>query len=365
MLIGIDGNEANVKTRVGSNQYVFELLWSLYRLKTAHQFFIFLHRKPFSFLPPERKNWIYKVFGPSFLWTRWRLPLKLYLEKPRPDVFFTPGHYAPSFCPMPLACSIMDLGFLKFPNQFTRKDLLQLSLWTKASVKKAAHILAISQATRDDIMKKYKVPGEKITVTYPGYNRKNFQFPVASTQIGKVRKKYKIDKDYILFLGTFKPSKNIEGLIEAFGKLGEKDLKLVIAGKKGWLYQSIFDKVKKLGLEEKIVFTGFVPDGEVPPLMAGAKVFVMPSFWEGFGFPVLEAMAVGCPVVVSNAGSLPEVVGKAGILVNPLETKEIAKGIKKALAQKEMLIKKGLLQAKRFSWQVCAQQTLEVLESIR
>ena len=140
---------------------------------------------------------------------------------------------------------------------------------------------------------------------------------------------------------------------------------LVIAGRKGWLFQSIFEKVKELGLKDKVIFTGFADEEDVPALMRGARVFVMPSFWEGFGIPVIEAMACGTPVVVSNAGSLPEIVGEGGIIVNPYNPGEIAQGIKKAIDNRDDLIKKGLKQTQKFSWQECARKTIKILERIR
>ncbi len=364
MLIAVDGNEANIKQRVGSNQYAYELLQALYELKNPHQWLIYLQDRPLADLPKARKNWSYRVFGPKKFWTQWRLPLDLYFHRPRPDVFFSPGHYSPRFCPVPLVISIMDLGYLRFPEQFRKKDLYQLITWTGRSIKRASHILAISESTKNDIIEKYQVPKEKITVTYLGYDKKRFKAQVSRVKINKVRKKYKIEGDYILFLSTLKPGKNIEGLVKAFSELKIKGLRLVIAGKKGWLYQSIFEKVKELGLKERVIFTGFVDEDDIPALMAGAKVFSLPSFWEGFGIPVLEAMACGIPVVVSNAGSLPEIVGKAGVIIDPNKPQEIAQGIKRAIENQEELIKKGLEQVKKFSWQKCARQSLKVLEGV-
>lgn len=381
MLVGIDGNEANVKARVGSNQYAFELLRAIYKLKTNHSFIIYLQDQPLPDMPKKKKGWSYKVFGPKRFWTRWRLPLELHFGKPRPDVFFTPGHYAPAFCPVPFVCSIMDLGFIKFPEQFTRKDLLQLACWTRRSVEKASHVLAISQATKNDIIKAYGVPSKKITVTYPGYDREKFNDRVKEQESERVKDKYRISGDYILFLGSLRPSKNIEGLLGAFklvvseqwSVVGKKKLitnhqspiTLVVAGKKGWMYQSIFEAVKELELEQKVIFTDFVPDEEIPPLMAGAKVFVMPSFWEGFGIPVVEAMACGVPVVVSDAGSLPGVAGDAGVIVDPYSEEDIARGVRLALEKGRKLAQKGLEQAKKFSWEKAAQKTIEVLEQAK
>ena len=145
------------------------------------------------------------------------------------------------------------------------------------------------------------------------------------------------------------------------------DLKLVICGKKGWLYEPIFEKVKQLDLADKVIFTDYVPDDDLPSLISGAKIYVLPSLWEGFGIPVIEAQACGVPVVVSNISSLPEIVGDSGILVNPKGVASIAAGIKKALTDEKLrqdLIKKGFANIKRFSWQKCARQTLKVLEKV-
>ncbi len=373
LLIGVDGNEANVEYRVGSNQYAFELLHALHDLPQAkkHEWVVYLRDKPLADMPPQRKGWVYKVFGPKRLWTQIALPISLFGGK-RPDIFFTPGHYRPRWSPIPTVISVMDLGYLVFPDQFTKRDLMQLKRWTGNSIKKANHILSISESTKRDIMKYYDVPSDRVTVTHLGYDSKNFKFQISNFKLNNVRRKYKIKNDYILFLSTLKPSKNIEELVEAFASLANDsefkrmyaNLQLVISGKKGWMFDSIFEKVKEIGLEKKVIFTDFVADDDVPALMAGAKIFVLPSFWEGFGIPVVEAMAVGTPVVVSNVASLPEIVGDAGVLVNPNKSDDIARGIKEALENHDLLSKRGLAQAKKFSWENCAKQTLHTLEMI-
>ena len=369
MLIGIDGNEANVTKRVGSNQYALELLNSLSEQKTEHRFTVYLRDWPLPDMPRQTENWGYRVIKPRKFWTQFRLPADLYFHKPRPKIFFTPGHYAPRWSPIPRIISIMDLGYLRFPGQFTKKDLYQLITWTARSIKSAAHIFAISQSTKDAIIEAYDIPESKITVTYPGYDKNKFKVEIEKLKIEGRKKKYGISGEYILFLSTLKPNKNVEGLLEAFFQLTRTDLgrglSLVIAGKKGWLYQAIFERVKQLDLTKRVIFTDFVPEEDVPSLMAGAEVFVMPSFWEGFGIPVVESMACGVPVVVSNAGSLPEVVGEAGIIVDPYKPEEIAGGIKKAIQNKEQLINKGLKQAEKFSWEDCARKTLRVLNEIK
>ncbi|PJA49187.1 glycosyltransferase family 1 protein [Candidatus Shapirobacteria bacterium CG_4_9_14_3_um_filter_39_13] len=275
------------------------------------------------------------------------------------------------FFPASLVVSIMDLGYLRFPQHYTKSIYWKLRLWTALSIKRAARLLTISQATKNDIIRYYKVKAEKIDVEYLGYDEKNFQFPIPDSRIEKAKNKYKIVGDYLLFLSTLKPSKNVEGLLKAFKsvkpKTKNKKLSLVIAGKKGWLFERIFEEVKALDLEEKVLFTDFVDEEDVPALMAGAKAFVLPSFWEGFGIPVVEAMAVGTPVVVSKAGSLPEIVNESGLIVDPGNTQEIARGINKIINDKtlgERLRKEGLFRVKKFNWDECARKTLLVLEKI-
>jgi len=360
-LIGIDGNEANLANRVGVNVFAFEVLWGLYHLRkksrAGERYLIFLKQSPFPDLPPETDWWQYEVLGEGQFWTWTVLVKRLFLKTPKPDVFFTPSHYGPAFSPLPFVVSVMDLGFLRFSAQFTKKDLFQLKYWTKWSVKKASKVIAISEFTKNDVLKTYSLGKDKVIVAYPGFKREKGE----EAGIDRVREKYQIKGDYLLYLGTLKPSKNIVGLVEAYRLLLKNNpklkVKLVIAGKKGWLYEEIFAKVNNLGLGNQVIFTGFVKDKEVSPLIKGAEVFCIPSFWEGFGFPALEAMDLGVPVVAGKAGSLPEIVGEAGVLVDPYSSKEIARGIEKLLKSKdfrEKMIKKGRDRARMFNWVNCS-----------
>ena len=389
MLIGIDGNEANVKKRVGVGEYGFQVLKHLKtqnsKLKTqSHnlKFKIYLKRQPLESFPEETEGWKYKVFGPKKFWTQIALPLNLCLGRPRPDVFFSPTHYAPRFCPIPSVISIMDLSFFKFPEMFKKKDLVQLKSWTAYSAKKAVKILTISQASKNDIIRYYRVPKERIVVIYPG--KRKIESGKGKMGVKEVRKKYGIEGDYILYVGTLQPRKNLSRLIEAFKTVcanysnlkrinsnkfdknsGNSDIYLVIAGKKGWMYDEIFQKVKELNLEKNVIFTGYVPDEDLPVLYKGAKCFVLASLYEGFGIPVLEAMSFGCPVVISNVSSLPEIGGKAAVYVDPYDVKDIAEKIKLIIENgklKKEMREKGLEQAKKFSWEKCARETFKVLK---
>lgn len=367
MIIGIDGNEANTTKRVGINEYAFQLLTCLEKLPEAkqHEFIIYLKDEPLSTLPKERAGWRYKVLKGGGLWILKTLMPHLLLSKNKPDIFFSPSHYAPPILTIPSVVSITDLGYLSKIEQFRKYDYLQLKYWGALSMLRAKKIIAISESTKADIAKHYPKLKDKVEVTHLAYSKDIFKKNISPQEISRVKKKFQITKPYILFLSTLKPSKNIEGLIEAFSLLENKnDLQLVIAGKKGWLYESIYNKVQFLGLEDQVIFTDFVDENDKPGLVAGAQVFAAPSFWEGFGIHVLEAMAVGTPVVVSQEGSLSEVVGQAGVYVDPKNPASIALGLAKALKERNELIKKGLAQSKKFDWEKTAKLTFKILRSV-
>lgn len=354
MLIGIDGGDANTKPRVGSGRYGYEIISHLWSL--GQEYRVYLDKDPVTDMP-KAENVRYHTVWPRTLWTQFGLPLTLALSQPRPDVFFTPTHYAPRFCPMPLVITIFDLSFLKkeFASFFRRRDLWQLKWWTAYSVKSADHILTISEHSKEDILSFYDIPSEKVTVTYLGPDSIFSQLP---------KKGSSWNNPYVLFVGTLQPRKNLERLIDAFSMVGRHDLHLVIAGKKGWLYDAIFAKAQESAAAERIQFLDYIPEVELPRLFANASVFALPSLYEGFGIPVLNAFAAGVPVVASKVSSLPEIVGDAGILVDPYDVSSIAAGIEKALDNRDNLILKGKEQVSKFSWQECAQRTLAVLRKV-
>ncbi len=375
MNIAIDGYEANVSERLGSSQVAFELLRNLEKIDKQNSYTIFLPESPLSDLPSEREGWRYKILKPKRLWTRIALPLALFLNREKYDLIFSPTHYIPRFSPIKRVTTIFDLSFLHFPQTFTKKDLWQLSNWTKFSALNASHIITISNFSKKDIAKEYLVDKSKITVAYPGYNKKLFNTHTAlKLKLNKIKEKYQLGNTYIIYIGTIQPRKNLIRLIEAFSRIVKevKDLKLVIVGKtegkgrEGWLYEDILKTPKQLKIDDKVVFTGFVANEELPILVQGAKAFILPSLWEGFGIPVVEAMACGTPVIVSNISSLPEVVGKRGLLIDPYSLDQIEQSIRIFVSDKKMrekYSKQGLLQAKQFSWEKMARMVLKVFES--
>lgn len=374
MIIGIDGNEANIEKRVGVNVYAFELLRSIWELQKKgvvnHKLIVFLKRPPLSDMPKEMQNFKYKIIRGGGAWILTRLMPYLWRNSEKLDVIFSPSHYVPPICQQLRACSIMDLGYLKSSGQFKKYDYWQLKYWSAISIFVSSVVFAISENTEQEIVRKYPFASKKVFVTPLAYDPKLFNPKVAKEDTVRVKNKYTIVSDYILFLSTLKPSKNVEGLIAAFNMINTKypDIKLVIAGKKGWLYESIFEKVKKFNLEDKIIFTDFIPEEDKPAIIAGAKVFCLPSFHEGFGLDVLNAMACGVPVVISNKGSLPEVAGDAGIYVDPDSPKSIAEGLSKVLSMDNVeynkLVGYGLEQVKKFSWETTAKKTLEALDYV-
>ncbi len=251
--------------------------------------------------------------------------------------------------------------FIRSPN---RRDRHYLNLDYKG-IRKATRIIAVSQSTKDDLIHYIGIPDERISVVYEGIDHSLFQ-PVSHRIY---------NCPYILFVGSEHPRKNFASLLKAFSRLKSeprfKELKLVKVGSAGGQEADFRGKtmetVKALELVNEVIFTDFVPEADLPAYYSGAKVFVLPSLYEGFGFPVLEAMACACPVITSNNSSLPEVTGEAGIMVDPYDTDSLAQAMRQVLTNSELsdnMIRKGLEHSKRFSWGKAAEQTLEVYEKV-
>ncbi len=251
--------------------------------------------------------------------------------------------------------------FIRSPN---RRDRHYLNLDFEG-IRKAMRIIAVSQSTKDDLMHCLDIPDKRISVVHEGIDHSLFQ-PVSQRIY---------NHPYILFVSTEHPRKNFTTLLKAFSQLKSeprfKELKLVKVGDAGGqetdFRSETMGVVESLKLSREVIFTDFVPEADLPAYYSGAEVFVLPSLYEGFGFPVLEAMACGCPVITSNTSSLPEVVGEAGIMVDPHNTDSLAQAMSKVLTDSKLrdnMIRKGLEQAKSFSWEKAAEQTLEVYNKV-
>lgn len=369
--LAIDGNEANILGRVGSNVYAYELLKHLELLTRSRSDIIttvLLARPAVSDLPPAREGWQYRVLTPKFFWTQWALPLHLFSHRSSYSLFFTPGHYAPRLCPVPYVSTVMDTAYLDFPNHFKPLDLLQLTHWTNYSVRRARKIIAISKATKYSVVSRYQKKPEDVVVAYPALTQEQ---PLLNPQAKRnFFAKHKLTAPYILFLGTLQPRKNVLGLLAAFEELSATSTQLytlVLAGKVGWMAENTLQSIARSKAKENVVLTGYVSEAEKNTLLHHAECLVLTGFHEGFGIPPLEAMALGTIPIVSNTTSLPEVVGGAGFAINPNKPALLAHCLRRVLSlkptEKRKLQKRGREQAKKFSWQKTAAIVLKTLEA--
>jgi glycosyltransferase involved in cell wall biosynthesis len=407
MLIGIDASRAARIQPTGTEAYSRQLIQALLQIESEHRFILYSptalapdlwgRTSPAAESAPENPISDTRTHIPSSphtrltlrvipcprLWTHGRLTWELWRDPP--DVLFVPAHVMPLVCPVPALVTVHDLGYLHYPQAHRPFDRWYLHRTTRRHVHKAAGIVADSEATRQDLVQQYQVDPNRIIVIYPGRDRSlvRVEDPAA---IAAVRERYRIKEDYLLYLGTLQPRKNLVRLVEAFARLqaaansrvpptsgpmlpppAATRLQLVLAGKEGWLCDDLFQQVRHLGLENQVVFPGYIAAEDKAALISGALALVFPSLFEGFGLPVLEAMACGTPVLTSNVSSMPEVAGQAALLVDPLSVDDIAAGLRRLSTDgnlRHSLVQRGYAQIQGFSWQSAARQLLEALESV-
>ena len=365
--IGIDYTAA-VQQAAGIGRYVRELITALMSHDCQHQYRLFAasekrFQAPFPVTRlPFHDKWLMRM------WHRVRLPLPVELFTGRLDLFHSPDFTLPPTLPgTRTLLTVHDLSFIKDPESADSGLRKYLNQVVPRSVRRADHILADSQATKIDLIAEWNTPAEKVTVLPCGVNP-SFR-PITDPQLlAAIRSRYGLgDGPFVLSVGTLQPRKNYVRLIRAFAPLATRysDLSLVIGGGKGWRYNEIFEEPDRLGIKDRVIFPGFIADDDLPAVYCSATIFTYPSLYEGFGMPVLEAMACGTPVVTSDRSSLPEVSGDAGLLVNPLDEKAMTASMERLLANPSLcqeLIIRGRRQASRFSWGRAAEQLLEVYD---
>lgn len=362
MKIGLDVSQM-VYSGHGVGRYAVELCRSLLMLDTPHNFVFYAgayRNKTFLRMrsrnkPWSRAKWVIKTIPPRvarILWNYTTLPINIFTGNI--DIFHTSDWTEPrTTCPS--VTTVHDLVFRKYPETVDRLVHKTEVVRMERVIKYSDHIIVDSVSTKNDLMKEYGINESRITVVYPGIDSR-FE-PKKIDDIDRVKNKYQIEGNYILALGTREPRKNLKRVVDAFKSMKQKNLKLVIVGRHGWGPEDFS------GVQD-VIFTDFIPDQDLPALYSGAETFVYPSLYEGFGFPVLESMACGTPVVTSNTSSLPEVAGDAAILVNPKSVKAIREGILESIKKKKTLTKKGLQQAANFTWAKTARETIAVYEKV-
>lgn len=299
-----------------------------------------------------------------------RIPLTLARELRRHPVDVLHVQYtAPPLAPCPVVATIHDLAFEHLPETFNRRSWMQLRFTVRRTARRAAQIITVSEYSKQDISKTYKIEPHRILVT-PEAAPTRFSVVTNETELKNVRKTYGIERDYILSLCSIQPRKNLVRLIEAYSLLrqsrqGVKLPQLVLAGKRGWLDGEIFNAAEQNVRARDILFTGYVADQDLPALYSGALCFVYPSYFEGFGLPILEAMKCGAPVIAGNRTSLPELVADAGLLFDPFDTNALVEALNRILDDAEYctaLRDRGFKRSGEFSWKATAQLTLKAYE---
>jgi glycosyltransferase involved in cell wall biosynthesis len=290
------------------------------------------------------------------------------LWRERVDLLHALAFVGPWATPCPVVVTVYDLSFLFYPETFRPANRLYLRLGTRHSVQRARRVLAISESTRRDVARVYRIPVERIDIARPGVGDEFYPRPPAELEAFRAQRS--LPDQYLLFVGTLEPRKNVVQLVEAYAhfcrivgldrRRGELP-RLVLTGGKGWLYDEIFARVEALGLERDVLFPGYVPQAELPLWYAAAAAFVYPSLYEGFGLPALEAMASGTPVITSNISSLPEVVGDAAVLVDPAAVEALAEAMAQVVNDETLrasLRVRGLDRARGFTWVETARNTV-------
>lgn len=365
--IAIDYTSA-IQQRAGIGRYTRHLITALAALDhTTHYVLFSAGRDP---LPPAwpanftRRELPISDRYLSIIWQRLRLPLPVELFTGRVDVYHSPDFVLPPLIRARKVLTVHDLSFIRYPECSSPALLQYLVHSVPPSVRRADYLLADSLSTKHDLIELLGIPEERVTVVYAGYDPRFH--PQAQAKDRAVHEQYGIRGPYILGLGTLQPRKNFCTLVRAYNQLVYEHHiphKLVIGGGKGWLYNDILTTTQELGLEERVVFPGFVADEHLPALYRGAELFAFPSLYEGFGIPILEAMGCGTPVVTSNTSSLPEVAGDAALCVDPQDSAALADAIWQVLSDdtlRQTLRQRGLERVKLFTWEKAAIALLEV-----
>lgn len=381
MRIGIDIRTLMDTQYSGVAEYVLNLLHALFKINQHHQYYLFYNSVR------NRSATIPKFEYPNVQLVERRYPNKIlnyglfkFLNWPKVDqllnqkvdLFLMPHlNFIALSRQGKNILTVHDLSFLRYPKFFYwRKNFWHAMINVRGLVKKFNSIVAISENTKQDLINLCHVPAEKISVIPSAIDSKYQRLAMDSQELARVKSKLNLPDKFILHLGTIEPRKNIEGLVAAYDHFRDQnsdqaDVKLVIAGGQGWKCEQIYKAIQDSKYTNDIILTGYVENQDKVALYNLAEVFAFPSFYEGFGFPPLEAMACGTPVICSFASSLPEVVGSAAILVDPYNSTQISQALNMLISDKNLqnsLISKGIARAGQYSWQRTAREYLNLFK---
>lgn len=422
MVIGIDASRANRKHKSGTEWYSYHLIRALAKIDGKNRYVLYtdkpligglldlgsdamendkviLDKHGYQSIKSPHGNFKAKVlkWPYDFFWTQGRLSLEMIFNAP--DMLFVPAHTLPFFHPKKSIVTIHDIGFEREENlygkeqmgphrAFTRKltdlfvklfsagkygantkDYLRWS--TRFALNYAANIITISDFSKKEIESVYRTPSEKLKVVLNGFNNHLYRKISDQEQISRVLSRYGIEWPFIFYVGRLEKKKNTLALVEAFALMREKNKdikhKLLLVGDASYGYDEIKYAIKEREMDDEILMTGWVDEEDMPYIYNGAAAFVFPSLYEGFGIPLVQAMASGVPIAASRAASIPQVVGDAALLFDPCDKASMADSLKKIITDGKLrkdLEAKGLKRAEDFSWEKCAKETLEVFENV-
>jgi glycosyltransferase involved in cell wall biosynthesis len=359
-IIGIDANRSYRAQATGTERYSRRIIEHLLQIERPGIRFRLYFNDP----PPQDApltNAESRILPARKFWTHRRLSTEMWQDPA--DLLFVPSHVLPLIHPNRSVVTVHDLGYLYEADSYTASTRLQLKLTTRWNAHRASHLIAISEATRRDLERQCGVTSRRITVVHHGIDEQ-FQ-PVSKAEVDSFRRRMRLPERFVLCLSTIQPRKNLERLISAFERVsaGDESIHLIMAGKIGWLSEPITNRVHQSPYRDRIRLLGHLPDPQLPLLYNAATGFALPSLYEGFGLPVLEAMACGVPTLLSNRGALPELAGADAVVIDPLDIDAIATGIIQILDRRRWQegIQKRIAHARQFRWADAARQTLDVL----
>jgi len=367
MNIGIDASRANKPHKTGVEWYSYHLIEEFKKIDKENHYFLYTDKPLQGELAKCPDNFQECILSWPFsrFWTLGRLSWEMLAGKYQPDVLFVAAHTLPLIAPKRAVVTIHDIGFEHYPDLYPWADKIYHRFAFQVIKFLADKIITVSNYSKKDIVDFYKINEKKIDVVYNGYDSNKYRVQETNKEI---LKKYNISSDFILFIGRLEEKKNTPRLIEAFGEFKKRNPEdkhqLVLVGKSGFGFDRVVQNIKKYNLEKDVVLPGWLSDDDLPLLLNSARAFVFPSLFEGFGIPVIEAMACGCPVICSNKTSLPEAAGEAALMFDPFKVEEIVSRLEQVLHNEtvqESLRAKGLQQASNFSWNKCARETLNIL----